>query len=232
MLIRDLCEAERKTLPIAREALRTARGSYASLIAVMNPRDFIRLTTGDDNEFDIINSHEFPGMSNYDPKQYGLPWLNVLYPSGQVTGHEGRHRAAMVLRAGGTSFPCVIYFRSERIFIVRYEKYNPATDEGESLNQKFHTAEERNAFVKELETLNKNLDQPFSYHDIRADVLGGSSLRGHPGRSDFQNWKYAAWKPTDMPPYLIGQFNPSVKVPTATMRIGVVKGHRHYAKDL
>lgn len=228
----------RTTLPLSKGSIARARGSYGSLIVVMKPLDFLTLTTFDEaNRQEIFkaaitslddyatDSDETFGKSDHG----GLPFLYVSYPSGQITGHEGRHRAAMVLKAGGKSFPVMIYFRDDYQYLVTYEKYDAENDVGEDHEEPFSDRDEAGKRAAEIKLLGQDLDQPFSYYDIKVRIRGGMPLRGHPERSDFSRWTYAAWKPSDMPEFLIGQYFRTIKVPTSSMRVGIVKGYRHYS---
>jgi hypothetical protein len=228
---------KRTTLPLSKGVVRNARGSYGALIAVMSPTDFLSLTTGNRRDRDAIMKVAVTSLDDYgneiDPNfrksEHYMPYLNVNYPSGLVTGHEGRHRAAMVTKSGGKSFPVILYFRTDYKYVLTYEKYHAATDEGIDQVEEFATLQDGIWRERELGELNKDLDQPYSYYGIKLRTQGGDTLKGQPDRSDLENWKHAAWKASDIPPYLHGQFDKSVKVPTSRMRVGVVKGYRHYA---
>ena len=67
----------------------------------------------------------------------------------------------------------------------------------------------------------------FFYSDIEINTIGGDTMKGSP-RSEPENWEYDAWKKEDMPKQLIGQFDPLVVVPANRMKVGIVKGYRHY----
>lgn len=239
MYYSELFEAPRTTLPLGKNALPNARDRYGALIAVMAPMDFIRLTTTNQTEIDAIFGHQFTTVDIYDKgsasgphgelfqkNQYFMPFLNVLYPSGQVTGHEGRHRAAMIIKAGGTSFPVMLSFRSEYRFVLLYQQTNYETEPEETSEhtETFTDMKALEARQQELRTLNNNLDQPFSYGYFRTETEGGTILRGNPERQDRQNpFSYAKWQPSDMPARLIGQYNSAIHVPTSRMRVGSLK---------
>jgi hypothetical protein len=239
MLYRELLEAPRTSLPLRKGAAKSARSNYGSLLAVMSPSDFLLLTTTDRQERQRIIDDPFNSLDAYDKgpetenelgaifhkSQYNMPYLNVLYPSGQVVGHEGRHRAAMVLKAHGNKFPVALYFQSEIVYTVRYTQYdtNEDTDDGIQKVEQFPDLEAARQRLAELKQLSYSEDAPSYYSSIRLDHVGGEKLRGHPGRSDFRNWKYAPWNPTDMPPFLIGQFDGSIRIATTRMAVGALK---------
>lgn len=235
---------EEVKFPLAKDVLSRARGSYGALLCVMNPMDFLRLTTVSEVDREhILHKDEFaPSVAafksgehpKYNKNQYGIPYLNVDYESGQVVGHEGRHRAAMMVREGGTKFPCVLYFRSAMEFEVTYSREPISIENGEVVygrgeyhEQIFKSQEEAEAFIDNLKAENKNIESDVYNSDIKNRALGGSTMKGSP-RSIPSEWKYDAWKPEDMPNQLIGQFNSSVVVPKSDMKVGVVKGYGHY----
>jgi len=63
---------------------------------------------------------------------------------------------------------------------------------------------------------------------IKVDFVGHSTLKGEPTRSD--GWDRAKWVTSDFPDQLVGQFNPSVIVPRNHIKIGLVKGYRHFSR--
>lgn len=237
MRYQEIFEA-RRTLPLSKGAIPRARGSYGALIAVMAPMDFLMLTTLNAAQHDEISRAAVTSLDDYNDNESGdfnksdhggLPYLNVGYPSGQITGHEGRHRAAMVLKAGGTSFPVMLYFHADTQYAVTYEKYDAKEDVGEDEVEMFAdiaTAEQRAA---EIIAFNQDDEQPYSYHGIKVRTRAGATLKGQPDRSDASNWKHAAWAPSDMPEYLIGQYRP-IKIPASHMRVGIVKGYNHFSR--
>lgn len=228
-----------KNLPLRKGTVDNARGMYGALICVMDPNDFIRLTTGDEQAFNSIFSDDFASLDdykagthpNYNKSQYNMPWLGVIYPSGEVVQHEGRHRAAMVAKAGGRSFPCTLVFYAPTTWHVTYEKYEYESQKEEFLEKDFPTRAAANEFIEKLESLNDDPDHPYSYFGIKKNESGGGKLKGSP-RSDPSKWQFAPWRPSDAPPMLVGQFNSSIRIPTNRMKFGVVKGYSHYAKHL
>src|SRR4051812_47598670 len=114
------------TLPQKKGNARIAASNYAALIAVMDPRVFIRLCVETDQRLaDILTTVDVSladfragKHTEFNPLMYNMPFLEVFYPEGRVRGHEGRHRAARVLKAGGTKFPVTIYFRAPHRFSV------------------------------------------------------------------------------------------------------------------
>lgn len=227
MLYREISEY-RTTLPLRKGVLAQADG----LVAVMSPLDFLRLTTPHDVAIDSIIKDRFTSLSAYNDKtavhpggdegffhksMYNMPFLWVLYPSGRVASHEGRHRAAMVAKAGGKWFPVNLQFRSDYRYVVQYQEtnYDIDPDWSEDKVEVFDDIETASRREKALQQLNRNYDQPYSYSSVRFRTVGGVSLARNPEKR--------AWQPADMPPRLIGQFNKKVTVSAADMRLGVVK---------
>jgi len=235
---------EEVKFPLAKGVLDRARGSYGALVCVMNPKDFLRLTTVSNADLEhILHKDEFaPSVAAYknvehpvyNKNQYGMPYLNVDFESGKVLGHEGRHRAAMVVREGGTKFPCVLFFKSSMEWEVTYFREPVSVEDGEvvygrgeHLEQMFKSQDDAEAFIAGLKKENANVDGEFYNTEIKTNALGGSTMKGSP-RSEPDKWRYDPWKPEDMPDQLIGQFNSAIVVPKSRLRVGVVKGYSHY----
>jgi hypothetical protein len=225
--------------PLRKGVLGSARGNYAAMIAVMDPRDFIRLTTPN-KEIDQIYKGKFASSvadyksgvhPEFNKDQYNMPFLYVEHATGKVKGHEGRHRAAMVAKEGGKKFPCVLIFKELREWAVTYTEA-PFTEDGEfgegvDKEQTFSSQDEANAFQAKLKQLNNDVHHGSYYSRIEIETLGGGTMKGSP-RSDPSNWEFKAWEHRDMPPQLVGQFDQSVIIPTDRMQHGVVKGYRHF----
>lgn len=226
---------ERQTLPLNKGANDGARGLYGAFICVMQPSDFLRLTTDGEEHLAKIHKDEFTDLQTYaadtDEKygksKYNMPFLFIEFETGRVTGHEGRHRAAMVERAGGRSFPCMIIFKETEKWRLTYEKASRTGHVDDELMQEFFPSEAQvDQRVDTLRSLN-SLDQfDFYYEEFKVEqVTGRGTMKGSP-RSD--GWDYDSWKAQDIPEKFIGQFDPMVVIPTLRMKFGPVKGYRHF----
>ncbi len=227
-------EIEEARLPLRKDMIRGARGNYGALVAVMDPSDFIRLTTPADEVHQIykdkfalsIADYESGADETFNKNQYNMPFLMVNHETGKVKGHEGRHRAAMVAKEGGKKFPCYLIFKHSYEYEVSYTK-EPKWEEtdGEALTQTFKTTGELEQFVAELKRLNDDADHDYWYSNFNTETYGGGTMKGSP-RSE--KWDYDAWLLDDMPEQLIGQYDELVVVPKSRMRIGLVKGYSHF----
>jgi hypothetical protein len=193
----------------------------------MRPRDFLKLTTYNDDGIEKISKDEFadsPGDfkkgtdPRYRPDQYNMPFLNVT-ETGFVRGHEGRHRAAMVMRSGGNVFPLAIYMKSDIVYSVSWKelRYSEIDDEyldDEHFTKYFSSFEDANSFEKEMKQKESGDIAMFS---IKQNNAGGDYLKGHPERSE--PWNYSNWKKEEFPGFLIGQFDTSIRIPRSAMRI-------------
>jgi hypothetical protein len=237
ILDKDIYVDEDAAFPLRKGVINHARGNYAALVAVMDPRDFIRLTTTNQQEYDQIFKDKFAKtVSDYktgaDPEfnkeKYNMPYLIVEYPSGKVIGHEGRHRAAMVAKEGGTRFPCYLKFRTGKSDVMlRYTREKKWDGPEEDMEQTFKSYDEMEAFKDELLRLRDDDDHPYWYSMFQSHRDEGYTMKGSP-RSKPENWEYDPWKPEDMPDALHGQYNDAVTVPKSRIRVGVVKGYSHY----
>ncbi len=226
MLCRELFET-RVNLPFEKGRLNIMRGSYAAFVCVMAPMDFLRLTTTSNEDIDYIMSQDSPSIEDYRDgnhphmtrQNHYMPFLQIVYPEGKITAHEGRHRAAMVYKAGGKTFPCVLMPKLAVTYSVSY--FDVIADENKE--EIFKTDQEAKARRDELRMAYDD-DGNELYDNIRRDTRHPDYLKGHPERS--KGWDKAAWKPEDAPKQLIGQFNPSVVV--TNFKAGIVKGYRHH----
>lgn len=78
----------------------------------MDPERFIELAGG------FIRSDMTDGFVWDEDKFFEeneLPYLYVFFETGQVSGHEGRHRAVAAAQAGIEEFPVVIELMDERM---------------------------------------------------------------------------------------------------------------------
>jgi hypothetical protein len=238
---KDLYIEEEARLPLAKGSLSSTKGFYAAMVVVMNPRDFIRLSTPADEVSQIYSDKFASNVADYksgvddrfNKNNYGMPFLDVEYPSGKVLSHEGRHRAAMIAKEGGTKFPCVIKFVESRKYVLSYNRA-PLDDDGnfdwdheERLEQTFPTYKAAQKFWENLKKTQSDHEQQlaFWHSGEKIETFGGGTMKGSP-RS--QGWDRDAWKHTDIPKQLIGQFDPSVVIPTSNMKHGLVKGYTHY----
>lgn len=233
----DIVEA--KTLPLRPGVIKQARGAYGAFICVMRPEDFLELTTYDQKELQQIKDKRYPipddeyvermgadMAASYPPGRFDMPFLYVGFPSGKVEGHEGRHRAAMVLRDGGRSFPVMIYPRADTVYVVKSE-YRDQDDESHFEEVEF--TNRRKADSHEMGILMKSLrDQdPVDrrHHKTTITTHRGDKLRGAPERS-LKPYQYAAWRVEDFPKQLVAQYNDWMKV--TRFKVGLVKGYRHH----
>ncbi len=229
---------EAANLPLTKDAIRNARGNYAAFIVVMDPVDFILLTSSAD-EIDKIYSDKFAASvadyksgahPTYNMNNYFMPFLEVDFETGKVRAHEGRHRAAMVAKEGGKRFPCAITFRESKVWICSYEKTKFIDgefdyDHSEREEKEFSAPEQAQQFVENLKRLSRDPNHDYIYSGCEIDYLGGGKMKGSPRSS---GWDYDAWKAEDMPKQLVGQYDSSVIVPVSKLKFGPVKGHRHF----
>lgn len=101
-------------LYVDNEHLLQAIGNKAAAVAIMSPDDFLDLTTQDIEqkrriiasakplEFynDLARKHEIIIAPNLK--------VDIRQEFGRIQAHEGRHRAAAFMKAGGTDFPVFI----------------------------------------------------------------------------------------------------------------------------
>lgn len=91
-----------------------ASGNYAkAYVTSIDPRDFLRLTVSDD-VLDKWNAAEGKHEEIFALDEDKLrsnrqtPYLNINHETGEVEGHEGRHRMRALWKAGITSVPIAI----------------------------------------------------------------------------------------------------------------------------
>jgi hypothetical protein len=237
---------EEKRLPLRKGGIGNARGSYAAFVVTMHPDEFLRLTASESDRA-MIAAAPFPdteedysrwGDDSKDFGRFPTPFLNVEWPSGRVMGHEGRHRAMMVLRQGGEVFPVIIYLRSQVYQEVTYEKSNWDTDEETQHVERFEDIEEAMARVTELKAWNDKRRamwgedgydelEPVSYSGVKINSLGGHALKGSPAHDNPKDpWEKKPFQISDMPKQLLAQHDQSISV--SGYRVGLVKGYRHF----
>jgi len=100
---RSLPTLQRRHLVVTRFMTLAAADNKASVWIPINPVNFLRLTTTDDVHMEKIFSSSRP-LDDYNTwslnGEMGLaPTLRVERDSGKVVSHEGRHRAAALLKA-------------------------------------------------------------------------------------------------------------------------------------
>lgn len=229
---------ERKHLPLRKGALQNMRGSYAAFIVVMRPKDFVRLTTENlksyhrifDDEFASLDDYAAKKHPDYNPDMYNMPFLRIDYETGKVMAHEGRHRAAMVAKAGGDKFPCVFMFELKTLYQLVYQTENRETGVKQNHVEDYDREYKADDRIKELRQTFRDDDHPVWYDDFEVNIVrSGGQMKGSP-KSDSSTWTFKAWEPSDMPPVLVGQYDESVIVPTSDMKFGPVKGYNHYKK--
>lgn len=116
----ESARAESKLL-VTDAQLRLARTNKAVAVIWMKPSDFLKLTTTHEDtrwnesitgrpvkELDVYNRFTESGEIHV------MPFLQVDLATGRVEGHEGRHRAAAVMNAGGARMPVAIILREGR----------------------------------------------------------------------------------------------------------------------
>jgi hypothetical protein len=227
-----------KRLPLNRGANRIARAEYAAFFCVMDPMDFIRLTTHNQQEIEKIFGDDFASLEDfrandserqYRKGDYNPPFLWVYADTGEVHGHEGRHRAAMIARAGGDKFPAMIRLYERDTYVLSYWKLylDDALEDDEQITQTFSSYEEAEAEAARLKAID-DTEFPYWFSRFDIEVAGRGLLKGAPSRSDAESYTHAAWTNEDMPAQFIGQFDPTVVIPTSRMRYGPVKGYRHH----
>lgn len=236
MLLQDLFEA---SLPLVKNQMSKFRGSYGAFIITMNPADFLKLTTtGDD--YERIMNRPFPWSkeeyeniftNDKDFGRYEMPFLNVQFPSGRIFGHEGRHRSAMIMRQGGKSVPVVIYPYEDYTYVAHLSYIDYAADPDEEYPEP--TEWESEAYKSRvdaraaLDAKKASLNPDDCYiRKERIETNYGGVLKGAPERSE--GWDRAAWKVSDFPDHLIGQYDDSIVV--SNFRVGLVKGYHHHTR--
>ncbi len=90
-------------------------------IATIHPRDFLSLTLSDESlqkwdaaAVDGTNDEVYPLDIDKLRNETQTPYLNIDTVTGEVIGHEGRHRMRALLEAGVTEVPVAIYDSSTK----------------------------------------------------------------------------------------------------------------------
>lgn len=107
-LIRQLNETA-KVLTITPEMYEQAHGNVNHFIALVEVEDFLRVTTQNAEDIDHITK-TCQTLDQYnrwaeEGKSILMPFLHINTETQQITGHEGRHRAAALLCAGVKYMP-------------------------------------------------------------------------------------------------------------------------------
>lgn len=243
MRYRDLIESNLKLLPGETKRM---RGSYGAFVITMHPEDFLKLTCSE-GDYERIAAKSFPqSAEEYEAswghtKEFGrfsMPFLTVEWPSGKIVGHEGRHRAMMVMKQGGKSFPVTIFLRHPHEYTVTYDVWTIADDETEHKTEDFGTdyAAAR-ARMEEMELSNdqhrKSWDSGIVddvsdvlYRRIKLDTHRFDAIKGSPSHQGADPWDRKPYKIEDMPKQLLAQYDPSVRV--TDYRVGLLKGYKHF----
>ena len=124
-----LVEAAR--LPLMKDAMSShdmlLEKTLPHLIAVMDPMDFLKLTTIDQRHLKEIMTESVISLESYK-KRYEMPFLLIDWDTGIVLGHEGRHRASMLIKSTGdkSKFPVAIYLNDIK-FMVQWKSKKPGS---------------------------------------------------------------------------------------------------------
>lgn len=223
-----------KTLPLLKGELNRARGSYGAFVITMNPEDFLKLTASP-HDLAIIKQQTFPkpwdefsgsySTADQDFGRFPAPFLKVACPSGKVLGHEGRHRALMVLNQGGTNFPVIIYLRQDSIYTISYEEFHVESGEEFDRTETFNDAGEARQRYEQLKF--SPVSEPINYFGVKMETQGGGAIKGSPSFIDPEDpWKKKSFQKSDMPAQLISEYSDDVVV--TNYRVGLVKGYNHF----
>lgn len=217
--------------PLPKGVNRWAESQYAAFVVVMHPRDFLYLTTEDQAEYDRIMDKADVSLDDFrkgtNPERhknsYALPpFLDVYWPSGRVKQHEGRHRAARVLKAGGNKFTCYVHFMTDKKYEVTWEvlDFDNMDADRETQKRVFDTTEEARNFERELYGPLHQENARIINTNIKTNATSSFKMKGGP---DSEGWDYKPWLMEHMPPYFIGQFVDWRRVPTSRMRFAPMK---------
>lgn len=157
--------------------------------------------------------------------RYDMPFLKIHFPSGQIFGHEGRHRSALVLRHGGTRIPVTIYPYVDNAYQGTIT-YFDATDEKITKTVGPFVSYAEYTSVMAGEKAKVEADEENYYVKSKDETLHGGTLKGAPARSE--GWDKAAWTVEDFPHQLVGQYDDSIHV--TDYRVGLVKGYNHHTR--
>lgn len=212
-----------KRLPLQKNLIPRARGSYGALVATMRPKDFILLTVADRSNIKTIMDETKVGLDKYNKNEYNMPSLIVNWDTGKVLGHEGRHRAAMIIKEGGDKFPVVIFFRREYHVVTWNESAGPE-ERYYKESRKFTDEKEADNFYWELR---QKARESGNIEKTNIETYT-ETVKGSPRGSDESKYHHVPFTKDDMPPYLFCQFNNVTRVDTGYMKVGLVKGYNHF----
>lgn len=215
--------------PLPKGVNKWGKGQYAAFVVVMNPRDFIYLTTKTVEEEHAILDRVDVSLADFkagkderfSKDSYILPpFLEIYWPSGKVRSHEGRHRAARVAKAGGDKFTCYVIFRFDKEYEITYTKRyedDPYGDRDEKFTERFKSEDEASKRRHELVFID---NEDFWFKDVKMEPISQPIMKGGPGSDWDQKFK---WENGDMPERFLGQYNKYRTVPTSTMKFAPVK---------
>ena len=114
----------RRTLPLPKGASPAhVHGRPTSLLAVMDPVDFTRLTTnggeGVRHMLDSVGDGSALHAGGGDGR-FAMPHLVVDAAPGRILEHDGRHRCALVARARGRKVPVAMRFRDGGTWVLTW----------------------------------------------------------------------------------------------------------------
>ena len=117
-------------LRITPEHLRQARASKFQMVVQFPVMDFLYLTTANDKDIEDIMSTAQPTLVYNRAAKSGenilMPLLIVDQDAEKIVAHEGRHRAAALLKKGAKSMPVAIKLRPGKALDAKYpEEYDP-----------------------------------------------------------------------------------------------------------
>ena len=143
-----------------------SRTDYArKWITSINPSDFINMTTRDSQsreKFDTMpgsygETNQTEDYTKWLKESPQTPFLSVVYGTGEVVGHEGRHRMRALEMAGITSAEIAIEFYSEEGYLLKEANGygNPLTPvESLEISNQFETGQ--TATIGNIIPLNKS----------------------------------------------------------------------------
>lgn len=177
----------RRTLPLwSGSLLNTVSGQPPALMAMMDPLVYIRLCVPREEGVEEILARVPPDGRTPDDHgeldRHAMPHLVVEPGSGRVLEHDGRHRCAMVARAGGHVVPVAIRFRAPSVFALHWMTLRPQV---EHCQQDFAWPEQAVKRLRELQVQGAILvqeerrDGPMLPGNRMPDVLLGQYDAGY-----------------------------------------------------
>ena len=96
-------------LPIYKKQIyRTLKEDAPTLICLINPKNFIYLTVGNITTKENVMQAANISLLEYTHEHVKIPRLKMFLYSGRIISHDGRHRAAMLIKASKKRFPVFI----------------------------------------------------------------------------------------------------------------------------